>query len=210
MQPQSLISPKRLTLIRHGDVPPQFHGRYLGATDVPLGDKGRTQAALIASSNISRENATFLISPLIRARETAELAFPDEDLAIIDNLREMDFGKWECKSFAEMSVELPDEAQRMLDRDDNFSFKDGEDIGTFMSRIRALEGLIKNSESDSIVCVTHGGVIRNLICVLLGVDSKLSFSLTVDYASITILDIFEAGARLKKLNDTSHLERRNG
>src|SRR4030042_3132739 len=64
-----------ITLLRHGESQGNFEGRHQGQADFPLTDLGRQQTkALVDRWKV--ENKTFdliISSPLVRARETAEI-----------------------------------------------------------------------------------------------------------------------------------------
>lgn len=64
----------RITLIRHGETDWNLAGRIQGATDIPLNDTGRRQAAEAAQSLVLSGRPVLLAaSDLGRARETAEI-----------------------------------------------------------------------------------------------------------------------------------------
>ena len=65
---------RNLYFIRHGDVEmPGGQRRCVGASDYPLSALGRLRAVLLAPGFESRELGEVFVSPLSRARETAEL-----------------------------------------------------------------------------------------------------------------------------------------
>ena len=86
-------------LIRHGM--PDFPGgarMCLGRTDLPLGLRGRLQAALLGAEFAPRGITECFCSALSRSRQTAELmgfASP----VIVPGLEEMDAGDWDGLSF---------------------------------------------------------------------------------------------------------------
>ena len=65
---------RNLYFIRHGDVEmPGGQRRCVGASDYPLSALGRLRAVLLAPGFESRELGEVFVSPLSRARETAEI-----------------------------------------------------------------------------------------------------------------------------------------
>lgn len=86
-------------IIRHGQTDRNKEGLLLGSTDVPLNDKGRSEAEtvrkLLQDNSITFQ--TCYSSPLIRARETAEIVTGMKQSGILtdDLLREMDYGPYE-------------------------------------------------------------------------------------------------------------------
>ena len=87
----------RVELIRHGETLWQGTGRYQGQTDVPLSEQGR-QA--LSPASFSPEKV--YITALQRTRQTAERLFPQARLVVVEDLGEMNFGRFEGRSAAEM------------------------------------------------------------------------------------------------------------
>lgn len=91
----------RVLLIRHGATAGNLERRYIGRTDQPLCPAGEEQARRLAAL---RPEADFLFaSPMLRARQTAALAFPGQSPVLDGDLAETDFGLFEGKTAAELS-----------------------------------------------------------------------------------------------------------
>ena len=88
----------QIELIRHGMTALQAEKRYQGITDAPLSEKGAEQ--LTRSSSCPD---VVYVSPLRRARETAEILFPDARQIVIPDLAEMNFGVFEGHNYLEMA-----------------------------------------------------------------------------------------------------------
>ena len=196
---------KRLILARHAQVDPQYAGRFLGSTDVPLSDLGRLQAAALASALSNGRDDRLFVSPLRRAVQTAE--FLQSDAQIDPDLREIDFGRWEGRSFEEISSS---DENGLIDRwssfDPEFSFPGGEPLGAFVARIAEVSDRLASSRAETVLVITHGGVIRATICHLLGLEPRNYLLFDVRPASITTIDLFDGRGVLAGLNDTHHLE----
>ncbi|HYW79396.1 MAG TPA: histidine phosphatase family protein, partial [Thermoguttaceae bacterium] len=145
------------------------------------------------------------VSPMRRAVETAG-AF-DHALQHDPDLREIDFGRWEGRSFDEISAS---DRESQIDRwsrfDPQFSFPDGESLGKFVTRIAQAADRLASDASDTVVAITHGGVIRTMICHLLGLEPKNYLLFDVKPASITTIDLFDGRGVLTGLGDTCHLK----
>ena len=96
---------KRVYLIRHA-LPdfPDGQRRCLGRTDIPLGDAGMAQAEVMAAS-LPPVTAVFS-SPLTRAVQTARKI--DQNIIILDGLRELDYGQWDGLTFTEIRQQFPE------------------------------------------------------------------------------------------------------
>ena len=77
----------RIWLIRHGRTPLNEEGRYQGKLDTGLSEEGQRalERADVSPSRV-------YVSPALRARQTADILFPDADQVVAEDLREMDFG----------------------------------------------------------------------------------------------------------------------
>jgi alpha-ribazole phosphatase len=198
---------QRLVLIRHGDSGDRYRGRYIGRTDAPLSAEGRRQAAALAGPVARLNGAHFLASPLRRTRETAEIALGAQGrFEIDDNLREIDFGRWEGMSFAEIAAADPAAVDRWALLEDAFAFPEGEGIRAFRERIGAVAGRIAAVPAPTVVLFAHGGVIRFLICHFLGLPDRHHLLFGVRPASISEIRFDGGGGVLIRLNDRHHLE----
>jgi broad specificity phosphatase PhoE len=198
---------KRLVLARHGEIDPQYAGRFLGRTDVPLSDRGLRQAAVLAPALRARHFDTLCVSPLRRAVQTADPLGGNHH--VDPDLREVDFGRWEGRSFAEIADTGGGE-DGLIDRwrksASDFSFPDGESLRGFVARVARVADRLAASPADTVLAITHGGVIRAAICHLLGLDPRNYLLFDVRHASITTIDLFDGRGVLVGLNDTHHLE----
>jgi len=197
---------QRVILIRHGDLGENARGRYIGRTDAPLSAAGKRQAAELAGEFDRLDGARVLCSPLARCRETAGIALgPGGIFANDTDLREIDFGRWEGMSFAEIAAADPAGVDRWAALAGDFAFPGGESIRDFRKRVRAAAGRIAADPAETVIAVTHGGVIRLLICLFLGLDVRRYLLFDVQPASITELSLDGGKGVLKRVNDTHHL-----
>ena len=88
-----------LYIIRHGKTDWNLKHKLQGRTDIPLNEEGRAMARKAHDEYIHVQTDQCYCSPLIRARETAELLLEGRDIPIIpdDRLSEMAFGIFEGK-----------------------------------------------------------------------------------------------------------------
>ncbi|WP_174734607.1 histidine phosphatase family protein [Mesobacillus harenae] len=149
-----------ITLFRHGLTEANKRHAYLGWTDSPL-CLSETETRLQSHE----EYDLVFSSDLGRCLETANILFPSNRAVPIRQLREMNFGQWEGKTFAN----LKNEAVYQNWLKDPFLVKppQGESFSEFSKRVntgwelaitRVLEGGVKKA-----AIITHGGVIRYLL-----------------------------------------------
>jgi broad specificity phosphatase PhoE len=95
-----------LWLVRHGETEWSKALRHTGRSDIPLTDRGRQRARALRSLLASQSFTRVLASPLIRARETAELAGYTGEVQVDGDLMEWDYGAFEGHTTAELASRL--------------------------------------------------------------------------------------------------------
>ncbi|GAA2714837.1 MULTISPECIES: histidine phosphatase family protein [Streptomyces] len=95
-----------LLIVRHGETEWSRDGRHTSWTDLPLTDTGERQAVALRPLLGGRRIGLVLVSPLLRARHTAELAGLG-DAEVEPLLKEWDYGAYEGVTTAEITRERP-------------------------------------------------------------------------------------------------------
>jgi len=194
----------RLLLARHGETGEQYAGRYVGATDLPLSGLGRDQARRLADVLPGR-GGRCLCSPMRRAQETATLALAGRDypLAMVDALREIDFGRWEGLSFAEIADLDQDLVDQWRHKPESFRFPGGECIADFRQRVLEVTHWITTLPDEEVLVICHGGVIRVMLCSLLGLSFDRYLSFAIVPAALTTIEMDGQYGVLTGLNLTA-------
>ena len=190
----------RLLLVRHGATT-ALPGTFIGSTDLPLSGKGLERLAGVADQLAQAQ--LWYGSPMLRVRQTIDAlagwGCSPVELVIDERLREIDFGRWEQKTFAE--IEAIDAAGvREWSRYLDFTFPEGEAVQDFIDRVAAMLDVLHKAEVENITVIAHGGVIRTMICLVLGISPQNYLLFDVTPASLTILDLYSEGGILKALN----------
>jgi broad specificity phosphatase PhoE len=190
---------KRLVLVRHGRLGDQYVGRLVGATDVSLDAVGRQQGQALARRLQRWSPETCFCSPMQRCRQMAALVAPGLPPRLDLDLREIDFGRWETRTFAEAAAEDPTLVDRWAAMNPEFGFPGGERVGDFVGRVHAAAGRLAQAEAETVLAVTHGGVIRMMICHLLGLAPNRYVAFDVPYAAVVVIDLFDGKGVLASL-----------
>jgi broad specificity phosphatase PhoE len=154
-------SATRLFLARHGQTAYNLEGRFQGQQPVPLDDTGREQASELAERAAGYEFAALWCSPLLRARETAEIVSariglrPREDA----RLMETDAGDWTDRIFADVQAEAPELFEKFFTGNPAFAFPGGESFAAQEVRVAAALRDVEAGALPALV-VCHGMVIR--------------------------------------------------
>jgi probable phosphoglycerate mutase len=97
-----------VVVVRHGETEWSLSGRHTSRTDLPLTERGEKRARELASRFAGRSFALVLSSPLLRARETCELAGFGDQMELCDDLKEWDYGEYEGLTTAQVHERDPD------------------------------------------------------------------------------------------------------
>lgn len=152
-----------LVVVRHGETEWSAAGRHTGTTDVPLIEAGRKGAAALRPRLGDEDYALVLCSPLIRARETCELAGFGAAAEPCPDLVEWDYGEYDGLTTPQIR-ELNPGWNLWLD-----GCPGGESpahVGTrvdrVLERVRAIDG--------AVLAFAHGHVLRVLTARWLEMD----------------------------------------
>jgi broad specificity phosphatase PhoE len=195
----------RLLLVRHGQSVWNEVRRFQGATDVALSDRGRAQARALGRALGAYRPAVAYVSPLARARETAEIALAGTGARIVPllALREFGLGEWEGRSSEEIQSRAGDPYGAWLRAPLDCPPPGSEPLEAVRSRVSAaLDAIaVRHRDGEDVVVVAHGGVISVYACHLLGCSLNGLWRMRVDNASVTVVQ----PPRIVTLNDTRHL-----
>lgn len=216
-----------LVLVRHGQ--PEWSVDGASVSDPRLTDLGRAQAQLVAEHLGGEHFDHVLVSPLRRARETAEPIVDALDTApqVLDWMAEITNPAWDDEPvevveriFAETRARTVDELWEGLDGGESFhDFHDRVSTG-LTGHLAALGARLGHDhprlwEIDDpnrrMLYVAHGGTDAVMIGLLLGIPPvPWEWERFVSYhASVTMVESVElAGAHaftLRRLSDLSHL-----
>lgn len=195
---------RKLILIRHGQVEGRYKGKLVGSTDVELSPEGFAQAAGLKEFLNNKSPDVFCSSPLRRCVDTARAAMEGLDGEVCDLmldalLREADFGEWEGLGFDEVLKRDPAGAARWIECDPGLSFPGGESLGGFVERVDAAADMLRNVDAGTVAAFTHGGVIRFMLCRLLGLEISKHVVFEVGYAAAFVLKLYGDSAMLTEI-----------
>ena len=148
-------------LARHGQTAYNVERRFQGQQAVPLDDTGRVQAAALAERAAEHDFRALWCSPLLRARETADVVARRIELAPREDARfmETDSGDWTNLLFSEVDACSPELLAQFLAGDGAFAFPGGESFSEQETRVAAALRDVEAGPLPALV-VCHGMVIR--------------------------------------------------
>ncbi len=103
---------------------------------------------------------------------------------------EMGFGQWEGQLPSSIMLENSTILGRWWTNPANLTPPDGEQFTAFQERVtQGWQSLLKEQRGKTILLVTHPGVIRTLIAKVLGMTSRHFFSLHIEHAAMSRIQI---------------------
>jgi len=168
-----------LVLVRHGETEWSRDRRHTGRTDIPLTPVGEVQARSLAPRLAGWTFAEVLVSPLIRATETAELAGLG-GAEVTPDLVEWDYGDYEGRTTADIREERPG-WDLFVD-----GVPHGETIGQVADRVDRVIARVRAGSGD-VACVAHAHLLRILAVRWLDLAPADSRYLVLGPASISVL-----------------------
>lgn len=194
---------EQLILVRHGETTHNVAGIAQGWQDSALSERGLDQVRRLAGRLAGYGIDAIYSSPLQRALTTAQhiAGVTGLEIRILEDLREMNYGGWEGKSFLEVRRNDPESYRRWIGEPD-FPCPQGESHNDVLERMkRAFEAV---SESARPAVVTHGTAIRIGATALLNAPVSTARHLAQDNASINLFVWRGGRCVLKVWNDTTH------
>lgn len=207
------MEPTRILAIRHGETAWNLAARVQGHLDLPLNDTGREQARRLALALAEREPiAALYSSDLARALDTARTVAvaTGAPLTTAVGLRERCFGSLQGRTFAEISAQDLEQAERWRRRDPEWTppGAGGESLLRFRERVlAAVEALAAPHTGQTIALFTHGGVLDVLYRAATGLGLQHARSWQIGNAAVNrLLWTPASGFTLVGWADTTHLE----
>lgn len=196
-------SPGRIYLLRHGAVRSVQAGkRYTGAQDIALSDIGLAQARAWAEYFAGAGLQGVFSSDLVRCLETARIIGSRCTLTpkVLPEFREVCLGAWEGQRFETVARSDPQAYQQRGDHIADHRPPGGESFRDLLGRVwPVFEGVSRRS-CGPVLIVTHAGVIRVLLCRLLGMPLQNLFYIGQSYAGLSIVAARPEGYRVQAVN----------
>ncbi|MDD1622190.1 MAG: alpha-ribazole phosphatase family protein [Methylococcaceae bacterium] len=188
-----------LDFLRHGEA--QGGHYYRGVTDDPLTELGWRQ--MYGQCSGGQWDAV-ISSPLRRCRSFASAWCQQQQrtLRIDPAWMEIDFGDWEGQTADQISAQDPDALAQFYADPVGYTPPNAESYSAFSERVaQGLEDVLANHAGQNVLIVTHGGVIRALFSLILGIPVAQSWQIDVPHACLTRFSCFhDPGGRFMQLN----------
>jgi broad specificity phosphatase PhoE len=188
-------------LLRHGETAWNKLGRVMGRTQVPLGADGIQQIEKIAPLVATLELDGIYTSPLRRAVQTARLVAVGTNLPIrkSEGLNEIAYGEWAGRYFEDM---IDDELyRRFINSPAKTLLPGGETISDVQRRgLQVIKEATQKKPGGRFLFVSHGDVIRAILCHYMKLPLDEYRRLRVDNGSLSALQTNGRWAEIKYVN----------
>jgi probable phosphomutase (TIGR03848 family) len=196
-------------LLRHGRTTANASGGLAGRQPVELDDTGRAQARAVGERLRALPLAAVVTSPLIRCRQTLEIALPDAVPAADEGLIECGYGDWEGRPLKDLAQEpLWPVVQQ---HPSAAVFPNGEAMAAMSARavatVRAWDAKVSAEHGPEAIWLacSHGDVIKAIAADALGLHLDQFQRIVADPASITVIRYTPTRPFLVRLNETGEL-----
>lgn len=193
---------KTIYLIRHGEILATKPRRFIGRTELPLTTHGKEQIRSLGEVLARHSFDKLICSPLSRCQESGAILAGalGTTRKTEDGLSEIDLGDWEGLTVTEVQSTFPGEYEKRGKNLPGYRPKGGESFSDLHDRVwPALLRIVEATTSTTAV-VAHAGVIRVLLCHVLGLSLENMFQLPQDYGCYNILYADQKGIRVGCVN----------
>ena len=157
-------------IVRHGETNANVKGYLQGWSNDPLNENGRKLAVITGQGMRGIKFDYCISSPLVRARETAEIILRESgnNIPVIfeDRIKEINMGDWERKKFRPGEREVDEEQIRLFFTDALAfaGFPGGENMQQVADRTQDfLKELIRRDDGKTYLVTTHGFALRAML-----------------------------------------------
>jgi probable phosphoglycerate mutase len=182
-----------LYLVRHGETAWSLSGQHTGITDLPLTERGRRVARALAPRLAEVAFQLVLSSPLLRARETCELAGLGERALVDPDLMEWNYGAYEGLTPDQIRAHDPD---WMIFRDGCPGGESPAEVGArvdrVIARVRAVAG--------DVALFAHGHVFRVLVARWVGLPVEGGQHFLLGTATLNVLGYYREAPAVRMWN----------
>lgn len=171
----------KIHLIRHGITDANLQGRYVGnRSDLPLCPEGVRELQAVREATDYPDIRKLYSSPMLRARQSANIIYPGFEPHIIDELTEYDFGEFEGQTAEQLEIN-EDYINWTSGKTDAPPM--GEKSSDFVKRIAlGINMIVRDMMQEGITSagvIMHGGAIMMLLAAC-AVPRKHSVEWTSD------------------------------
>lgn len=199
----------RFIIVRHGETEWNIQGIRQGHLDSPLTAKGLAQAQALAARFRPDSYEAVYSSDLGRAYETAKTIarHTGHEVVVDSRLRERNLGIFQGLTSEAIRENYPEEYAIHRNNGPDYVIPSGESFREQVTRnISCLEELAGKHAGESILIVTHGGVLSGLFRYALSIPLEAPRRFIFKNACVNVFNYDQDHWMLETWGDLSHLE----
>ena len=196
-------------LVRHSESVWNLEGRFQGHRDSPLTEVGIGQARAIAQRLSCLPFSLLYTSDLGRAHTTAKIIGEVCSCRIVvdKRLRERNLGIFEGLRREELNNVHPEEYRAYKTSGPDYRIPNGESARQrFVRIVQCLEEIAERHRGETIVVVSHGGVLESLFRHALGIPLEAERRFKLLNCSMNIFFWESSRWSLRTWGDVAHLQ----
>ncbi len=182
----------KLYFIRHGETDWNVENKIQGSNDIELNENGISQALALGEQmkKLGYPIRKIYTSPQKRAKKTAKLLSQaiEVDYEVTAGLEEMNLGRWEGLTWSEVKEKENELYNSWYQNRNTLRTPEGESYDEVLSRTLSAVRSILAKESKDIAIVSHGAVIKCLLCYINNVPFDQMNQFRTGNTSITVID----------------------
>ncbi|MGH7844629.1 MAG: histidine phosphatase family protein [Candidatus Binatia bacterium] len=203
------MEPTRVIVVRHGQTIWNIERRFQGHQDSPLTLKGIAQADALAKRLSRPAFSALYSSDLGRAYRTAQIIADASGHTVTADprLRERSLGVFQGLKSEEIKTAYPDDYKRYRNRELDYVVPAGESLRRQVERnMSCLEDLARKHSGETIVVVTHGGVLNVVFRQTLSIPFEAPRRFEFLNSSLNLFVFVDGYWTLQTWGDVAHLE----
>lgn len=201
-----------LYFLRHGQTSASRANVFCGSMDPELTEDGQEMARAFGDAYKHLKWAAVYGSPMKRTRATAKPLCDavGVEMQVRDGLKEINYGKWEGKTTAEVEKLHHDDYIKWLADPGWNPPTDGERAVAIAHRaLQVIDEIKESVKAGNVLIVSHKATIRIAIASLLGIDAgRFRYRLGCPVGSVSVVEFGNHGPLVKVLADRIHLSER--
>lgn len=189
-------APLVIHLVRHG-VAEGAEGKCIGHAELPLSERGATTIGALGRTWSGPRPAAVVSSDLQRACASAAiitdaLGMDRAQMETDARLREMSFGAWEGRAWAEIQKSDSTRMDAWMSAWTQARVPEGEGFPDVRERVAAWADDARNRwrRGEQVIVVAHAGSIRALLSHWLGFTAEQVFQLRVDHGRVSGVELW--------------------
>lgn len=198
----------RLIVVRHGETEDNVARRPQGQAHGTLTERGVAQARRVGRRLAGEDFSHLYSSDLNRAYHTAQIIAGQtrHEIIIAECLRERHFGVFQGLTWTEIERLYPDEHASYRLGDPDYAVPEGESTRQLCARsLACVEGIALDHPEETIVIVSHGGVLNCLLRMVLGIPLNAPRRFSARNASVNVFLFDGESWQLETWGDVCHL-----